>query len=141
MEIKKMKIGDMGLAPVKPRKLCRAAINSVEEIEKLLDDVYNQAMDEWLDGFYRDLTPEREIAIWQLIAKIYRKHADQLNAELEVRQAIFETTLAAANGMDIEDIRSRVGSLLNNNLIEEIFYRISLGKDWKNKLDKSGHKK
>jgi hypothetical protein len=40
------------------------------------------SMDEWEDGFRRDATPEREIALWLRAAEIYRAFtADETSAE------------------------------------------------------------
>lgn len=40
------------------------------------------SMDEWEDGFRRDATPEREIALWLRAAEIYRAFtADEVSAE------------------------------------------------------------
>jgi hypothetical protein len=46
--------------------------DDIRQIKASLDEVHLMSLDEWEDGFRRDLDAEQEIAIWLHLAKLYR---------------------------------------------------------------------
>ena len=65
----------------------------LEEIRARLEPVFPMTLEEWEDGFRRDQTPEREIAIWVHISK--RFEVESLNAaEADAKMEAFKAILA-----------------------------------------------
>ena len=62
--------------PVKPGPYQRNSLPSdlssrVKALKQVLDEVYPKSLEEWEDGFLRDLHPEKEVAICERIAAVY----------------------------------------------------------------------
>lgn len=51
--------------------LTREQMTDVEQIQKDLSEVDPSSLQEWVDDFRRDLDPDRQIALWKHIAKVY----------------------------------------------------------------------
>lgn len=68
----------------------------LRHIKSALQAVRPLSLEEWEDGFRRDMHPEREIAICVHIAKVYRHLTEGRNFPLARRQDIFRIIMACA---------------------------------------------
>lgn len=66
------------------------------QIKESLDEVHPMTLEEWEDGFRRDMHPEREIAIWLHIAATYRRCTARRSYSLEQRRDFFNVILACS---------------------------------------------
>lgn len=60
----------------------------LEEIKRRLDEVYPMSMEEWEDGFRRDMHPDNEIAIWLNAARCYSKFAKEYT-DIKTKEEIY----------------------------------------------------
>jgi hypothetical protein len=72
------------------------------EIRDALSEVYPLSLEQWEDGFRRDMTPAREIASWLCLARAYRRLVTQVlsGTTLPQRQGIFRVLLAALSSVE-----------------------------------------
>lgn len=64
---------------------------------KILHEAHPYPLEKYIDGFKRDRNPEREILIWENIAKAYLKSTQSTLVSLEQKKAIFELLLLRSN--------------------------------------------
>lgn len=92
----------------------------IDEIRMTFQDVYPISIEEWVDGFDRDVNPEKEIAIWLHMAKLYRKTLERLKkADLATKKYILGMLLSTNCGTDRSFLTKT--SLLSKSEIDEIF--------------------
>ena len=91
-------------------------IERVVSIKEALSIPYPKPLQEWIDGFKRDLHPEREIEIWEGIAERYINFIKGKHFTLAQHKEIFKFYLCATV-MTKEDLEKELeGShLLNGN--------------------------
>lgn len=70
--------------------------NLFGQIKESLDEVYPKTLEEWEDGFRRDMHPEREIAIWLHIASTYQRCTAGRSYSLGQRRDFFNVILACS---------------------------------------------
>jgi len=98
----------------------------LREIKDTLDEVYSLTLDEWEDGFRRDTTAEREIAIWLHIAEKYRECTSGKQLNLAEKQDVFKIVLSCANNPRDQVLTVAGVTTLSRPEAEEIvetFYR------------------
>jgi hypothetical protein len=81
----------------------------LQELHDTLCEVHPLTLDEWEDGFRRDTTPEREIALWLHFAQAYRRVTTQRLRKLQLahKQVIFHVLLAGMAGRERAAERAR----------------------------------
>lgn len=77
------------LGPIRHAELPPALIERVKALEPVFADVYPITHEQWLEGFQRDVHPEREIAIWEQIAIAFSQFTAGRNLSREVRREAF----------------------------------------------------
>lgn len=65
-------------------------------LKRALDLVHPMTLEEWEDGFRRDMNPEREIAIWMRIASAYRHCTVGRHYSIQQRIDFFNVILACS---------------------------------------------
>lgn len=83
---------------LKPSEVCHPPFD--EEVRQLVEEIRHAfaehrplSLEEWEDGFRRDLNPEQEIAMWSHAADVYKTFAaEELSAER--RSDIYRTIVA-----------------------------------------------
>lgn len=89
-EAKMINISDIKIAPRRVQKLTIAQSSRIRNLKAALDDVRPLSIEEWEDGFMRDLFPEREILWWETIASCYNKFNSFKSFSLNEKAALFE---------------------------------------------------
>ncbi len=72
-EVVKLRIDNIIYSPVGTSSLIDEQKARVEIIAEIFTNVFPQTCEEWNRGFSRDQNPEREIIIWECIAKAFLK--------------------------------------------------------------------
>jgi hypothetical protein len=69
--------------PIRHAGLPPALVARIERLHLTFGEVYPQSMEEWLDGFQRDLNPEPEVVWWERLAHCYVEysHSQELNPQ------------------------------------------------------------
>lgn len=68
----------------------------LRQIKSSLDEVRPMTLEEWEDGFRRDVHAEREIAIWLHIASTYRRCTEDRAMSPEQRRDYFKVVVACS---------------------------------------------
>jgi len=73
---KAMKIdpADIRKGPIRHEKLSDALVSRVRTIRAALLSVYPHTMEFWLDGFKRDVEPEKEVLWWEHLSACFLEH-------------------------------------------------------------------
>lgn len=69
-------------------------------IREAVADAYPISQDDWEDGFRKDAAPEREIALWEHVAKFYTYFSDKRLPQIEARKELLNFLFACAGGYD-----------------------------------------
>jgi len=69
---------------------------AIADIQKTLIDVDILPLEEWLDGFRRDADPDREIAVWQRIAKVYSDFLKDRRVTADYKKEVFKVLVASS---------------------------------------------
>lgn len=70
----------------------------IRSIRSALTEVYPLTLEQWEDGFRRDANPDREIGVWQRIARIYERATAFRNWSPGQKLDIFRVIVACSNG-------------------------------------------
>lgn len=92
--------------PIRHKNLNPLYINSIRLIRASLSDVYPKSMEFWLDGFKRDLNPEREIAIWERIATVYIEYSNFQELSTEQKHVAFSVIVQLSMGFTCEELKT-----------------------------------
>lgn len=57
-------------------------------------------MEEWLDGFRRDMNPESEVRWWERLTRWYRGYSDTRDLSAEQKKALFRVVFRLGMGLD-----------------------------------------
>lgn len=88
------------LSPIRHSQLPDDLIARVRALEAAFAEVYPSTYEEWIEGFQRDLHPEKEIAVWEHIAAGFTKFVAGRDLPLEARKEAFGILLARSGGTD-----------------------------------------
>lgn len=92
--------------PIRHKNLHPLYVNSIRLIRASLFDVYPKSLEFWLDGFKRDLNPEREIAIWERIATVYLEYSSLQELSIEQKHAAFSIIVLLSMGLTYEEFKT-----------------------------------
>ncbi len=102
--------------PIRHEDLGPVYVTSIRLIRASLWDVYPKSLEFWLDGFKRDLNPEREIVIWQRIACVYLEYIKMQELTSEQKHFAFDVIVLLSMGCTNEDLKIQPGELPPNGL-------------------------
>jgi len=60
---------DLQVGPIRRESFSDEQVDQIREIHKIMGKYDGQTIEKWVDDFRRDMNPDREIAIWQSMAK------------------------------------------------------------------------
>lgn len=80
-------------------------VTSIRLIRASLFDVYPKSLESWLDGFKRDLNPEREIAIWERITAVYREYSNFQELSTKQKRIAFDFIVLLSMGLKYEELK------------------------------------
>jgi len=98
METKKFKVSDLRPGPIRHEDLAPDLVDRIKALKQVLGDVEPSSLEATIENFRRDMHPEREVDIWERIARHYQnfttKHAI---TEFQARSDVFGVLLTIAN--------------------------------------------
>jgi hypothetical protein len=65
----------------------------VRKLQAVFVEVDGQSVEQWVDNFKRDLNPDRELEIWESMAKAYTAYCSKRTLSPEVKKEVFEVIL------------------------------------------------
>jgi hypothetical protein len=93
----------------------------IRDFPDIFRDVCPRTLEQWEDGFRRDLHPGREIAIWLLMANVFEHFTAGLGLRPETQMSILRVVLAYVNhGCRKEALPDTAGLGLPRWKVEEI---------------------
>lgn len=111
---------DVDIYPIEWRKLSSLRVNligtsklsneqedRIKIIKMMLDKIYPQSNKDWTEGFTRDQNPEREIRIWECIAKSLMAVEEVSFASDKVKNEAF-SLLLMRSGSPTADVLKRI---------------------------------
>ena len=73
-KVKKIDLTGIRKGPIRHEKLSDALISRVRAIRAALLSVYPHTMEFWLDGFKRDVEPEKEVLWWEHLSACFLEY-------------------------------------------------------------------
>ena len=111
MTRKQVPIPQLKPGPIRRDQLSLSLIDRINYLRQILDEVYPQPMEEWLDGFQRDAHPESEILWWERLSECYLGYTLAKDLSLEQKRAVFKILLALGMGSDLRALSAELGCL------------------------------
>jgi hypothetical protein len=92
--------------PIQHEELSAEQLRRIEHLHELLAEVDPSSLETWTDNFKRDMHPDKEIAVWERIAKAYTNYTSQRKLSLDAKKDVLQTLLVASMSSDDEGIKS-----------------------------------
>ena len=108
------------LGPIRHAELPRALIERAKALEPVFADVYPVTHEKWLEGFRRDVHPEREIAIWEQIAVAFTQFTAGRSVSLEIRREAFALLLFRSGATADATLKHAKLKYLTKDLAEQL---------------------
>lgn len=80
-------------APTQPDQLSDEQRTRIKSLQKTFSEVDGQSVEQWNNSFRRDENPEREIKVWERLAKAYVKYCSRRRLPIETRKEIYKVLL------------------------------------------------
>ena len=79
--------------PIQRESLTAKQIERIEALQKIFVEIDGQTVAQWTDSFKRDLDPDKELAIWERMAKAYSAYCGDHELSLEARKEVYKVIL------------------------------------------------
>lgn len=77
-------------------------------LRQVLSEAYPMTMEGWIDGFLRDLDPEREIRILEAIAAVYARLTAETNLSTKEKQQLYDVLCLISAGVTTPELTSLI---------------------------------
>ncbi len=104
--IERVNIADLKTPPIQHEQLSDGQLRRIKKLHETFAEVDKSSLETWIDNFKRDLNPDREIAVWERMAKAYKNYTSQKELSPEAKTEVFKTLLMCSMSSDEEDIKS-----------------------------------
>ena len=105
-KIERVNPADLKPLPIQHDQLSDDQIRRIKKLHETFAEVDKSSLETWTDNFKRDLNPDKEIAIWERIAKAYANYTSQKELSPEAKEDAFQTLLMCSMSSDEETIKS-----------------------------------
>lgn len=96
--------GSLKSSPIRS-KLTNDQIHRITACKQMLVEVDDTPLDETLDNYRRDVHPEREIRVYERIARVFQQEVtDRPNAEHAERMLLYRVLLCCSFSPDVDDV-------------------------------------
>jgi hypothetical protein len=93
---------------LKHKSLSTDQLRRVARLREVLSEAYPMTMEAWIDGFLRDLDPEREIRILEAIAAVYARLTAETNLSTEDKQRLYDVLCLISAGVTTPELTSLI---------------------------------
>ena len=101
---KNVKLGDIEPGPIRHQTLPADLIERIRSYKKILGASDSVSIDEAVDGYRRDLNPDKEVAIWERIAQIFQHFTDGHQiADQARRLEVLRALLLISTGAEVQE--------------------------------------
>lgn len=92
----------------------------IKKLHETFAEVDKSSMEMWFDNFKRDMNPDKEIAVWERIAKNYTNYTSQKETSPQLKEDVFQTLLMCSMSSDEETIKSLKLKILSQDEARKI---------------------
>ncbi|MDA1303627.1 MAG: hypothetical protein O2999_04910 [Nitrospirae bacterium] len=108
------------LGPIRHDTLSEPLLARIRELQRVFSEVYPRSMDEWSEGFRRDLEPEREVAIWEAMASAYSSFTTNRTLTFEAKREVLGFLLQRSAGDEQSVLASAAPKHLTRPEVEQL---------------------
>jgi hypothetical protein len=90
--------------PIQSESLSEEQLQRIDKLRQILAEVDTQTREQWIDNFKRDLNPDKEIAIWEQIAKTYQIYCSRNNLSQEAKSDVLGVILLRSMIMNEDEV-------------------------------------
>jgi hypothetical protein len=106
--VEMMNPAELHKGPIQRENLSEEQLRKIDRIRQILAEIDPQTREQWIDNFKRDLNPDREIEIWEQIAKNYQTYCSKKNLSKEAKADVFGIVLLRSMGADESQVLKSV---------------------------------
>jgi len=99
--------GELRLSPIRRERLSDEQMDRLEAIHETFAEVDGMTAEERLDGFLRDLSPDKELEVWEMMAWHYERFVESRSLSHEAKQEAYKVVLMRSMASE-EDVLERV---------------------------------
>lgn len=93
--------------PIQRDSLTPDQMARIRKLQAVFVEVDGQSVEEWADGFKRDLNPDRELVIWERMGKAYTGYCSKRTLTPEAKKEVFRVVLLRSMASE-EDVLGRL---------------------------------
>jgi hypothetical protein len=79
--------------PIQRDNLSDEQMSRIRALRATFVDVDGQTVEQWVDNFKRDADPDKELRIWERMAKAYRKYCDGKDLSAGKKKEVYRVVL------------------------------------------------
>ncbi len=79
--------------PIRRDSLNDEQMARIRALQAIFVEVDGQTVEQWVDNFKRDADPDRELRVWEQMAKAYRGYCDGRQLSAVAKQDVFRVVL------------------------------------------------
>jgi hypothetical protein len=89
--------------PIIRDSLTPEQMDRVRKLQAVFAGIDGQTVEQWVDDFKRDLDPDRELGVWEVMAKAYTSYCSDRSLSPEAKREVFKIVLlrSAAPEQDV----------------------------------------
>jgi hypothetical protein len=106
--------------PIRHEKLTDEQMERIRSLQATFAEVDSQSIDKWVDNFKRDQDPDRELQIWERMAKAYRAYCDKRELSVEVKKDVFGVVLMRSMASEQDVLEKAKLSKLSKEEAKEV---------------------
>ncbi len=119
-KVQQVKTRALKPGPIQHEQLSDEQLQLIAKLHETLAEVDRSSLETWTDNFKRDTHPDKEIAIWERIARAYTTYTSQKNLSLDAKGDVFQTLVLASMSSDEAGIKSLKLKVLSQEEAREI---------------------
>ncbi len=105
-KIERVNPADLKPNSIQHEQLTEEQLQRIRKLHETFAEVDKSSLETWIDNFKRDMNPNKEIAVWEHIAKAYTNYVSQKNLSLDAKEDVFQTLLMGSMSSDEETTKS-----------------------------------
>ena len=99
--------GKLHVGPIQHESLPAGMERRIAAFQTVFSDVDPAPLEKWIEDFKRDADPEREVRIWEAMARAYSKYTSGSQLPIEKRKELYGLLLAGS-GAPPDDVLKHV---------------------------------
>jgi hypothetical protein len=104
---KRIKVSKLQESPIRHTSLALSLLTRIDNIASVFEEVDDRPKSEWTKDFQRDANPEKEVAIWEVMAAVYTVFQKGRTLALEAKKETFHVLLMRSLN-DAETVRREI---------------------------------